>query len=399
MGEPAETVEEEVEEEVVELTEEEKALWYRKSANPDVIPGAINRCFTKFCLPTVEEGFDDVVYEWQNQETSAKAIEEWKLAKKMSSRVEEIQPGQAFKDSSAELTKNILQWKAFQAEWKNLAKRKLLKDKKAAEKKKAAEEAGEEAPAADEKEMDVDVSDVPTASIDNVLDIGNCQPLFSEWSFEDWALFNARAEMNMLIKAFKVDVNDPDRQAFPEKDLGFYYQRYFKKNWNLSAFSVKTFEDFVALIKDTICIEEKSTYVQSLLAEDATTSDIIKLTEEHRRERQRRADAGDESAELKFPRIQSAVAAPAAVIKGTRPTASPWKVVSPLATQAVIKPPALRPGAGGLVPQRPTVPTAVAGLAPVGGLKRPGGQLLAPASYVAKQPRTAGSFGSGLLKK
>merc|ERR1712196_302305 len=42
--------------------------------------------------------------------------------------------------------------------------------------------------------------------------------------------------------------------------------------------------------------------LEAKLAEDATLETFVKVTEEHRRERQRRMDAGDETAQLKFSR-------------------------------------------------------------------------------------------------
>merc|ERR1712187_171341 len=53
---------------VVELTEEEKTLWYRKSANPDIEQSVLAKSYASFTLPTKEEGFDEVTYVWQTKD-------------------------------------------------------------------------------------------------------------------------------------------------------------------------------------------------------------------------------------------------------------------------------------------------------------------------------------------
>lgn len=54
------------------------------------------------------------------------------------------------------------------------------------------------------------------------------------------------------------------------------------------------------LVKDSMSVSDKE-MVATQLAEDVETPELfVKLTEESRRERQRRIDAGDETARLKF---------------------------------------------------------------------------------------------------
>merc|ERR1712070_1220253 len=94
-------------------------------------------------------------------------------------------------------------------------------------------------------------------------------------------------------------------------------------------------------------------------AEETPIESFVKMTEEHRRERQRRIDAGDETARLKFQRT------------------------TPAAAQ--------RPAQGGAVPVLGRPGAAV----PSSALKRPYPSLGAPGGYGApKQPRpTYGAFG------
>merc|ERR1712174_57187 len=96
--------------------------------------------------------------------------------------------------------------------------------------------------------------------------------------------------------------------------------------------------DVYALIKDTVT--SKDTLLISQRPEEEDDLDIfVKLTEENRRERQRRIDAGDETARLKFsplaiqqPAAAKAVGSVAAAVAGgsirpagttVRPAAAP----------------------------------------------------------------------------
>merc|ERR1711990_1015263 len=133
-------------------------------------------------------------------------------------------------------------------------------------------------------------------SVDNVCDTGNGDPLFIAFEPEDWALMNLRWEFSTLAAAFKKDVDDPDRCNIPENHLAFYYQRYFKKSLATKAFGKETNADLCMLIKDVAKIE-KDVLVSSL-EDDVAAEHFVKLTEELRRARQRRIDAGDETARL-----------------------------------------------------------------------------------------------------
>merc|ERR1712062_207213 len=54
-------------------------------------------------------------------------------------------------------------------------------------------------------------------------------------------------------------------------------------------------------VKDTVVIRPSDMVLEAQLSEDMDSFDIfVKLTEESRRERQRRLDAGDETVKLKF---------------------------------------------------------------------------------------------------
>merc|ERR1719203_2643269 len=129
----------------VELTDEEKAQWFRKTGVPDISEQVVSKSYADFTFPTADEGFDEVSYKWQSEDASAKLLKEWIFAKKLTQRVEDIQPGAWFKEQWAAWTKCLQEWRKRQSEWKDPAKKKALLAARVEAKKKEAEEKGGEA--------------------------------------------------------------------------------------------------------------------------------------------------------------------------------------------------------------------------------------------------------------
>merc|ERR1719353_2305529 len=108
--------------------------------------------------------------------------------------------------------------------------------------------------------------------------------------------------------------------------MSFYYGKYYGSQFSLKQFGMEDIKGVLGLIKDVAAI--KDTVVQSQLSDDLDSLDIfVKLTEEHRRERQRRIDAGDETARLKIeppkpapaPKPAAAAAKPAPAAAAAAP--------------------------------------------------------------------------------
>merc|ERR1712226_1466326 len=99
----------------------------------------------------------------------------------------------------------------------------------------------------------------------------------------------------------KRDLDDADRPSFAENHLGFYYDKYFQKKLNVKDYNLSKLADLIDLVKDTVEIGDK-TMIKTQLSDETPADNFIKLAEEHRRDRSRRAEAGDETAELKFNR-------------------------------------------------------------------------------------------------
>jgi len=269
---------------VVELTDEEKQIHFTKNARSDLSAQAMNASFAKFSLPDMDDGFDDIKYEWEKESQAKDYLQKWVLNKKLTTRIDNIRPGQTFKEKVAEFAKLTKQWQD------------KLKAYKAGGKKKAAA-TGDEVP-----------EDVDIFSVADVCDGGDGVPLFDSFTFEDWELMKLRFEFCLLVLSFKKDCNDEDRAGIPTDHLAFYFNRYYQRNVNPKAYGLADVNEVMAMIKDTI--GTKDSIVVSQLSDDLDNLDIfLKLTEEGRRERQRRIDAGDETARLKFV-APAAAAAP-----------------------------------------------------------------------------------------
>ncbi|CAE8590251.1 unnamed protein product, partial [Polarella glacialis] len=203
-------------------------------------------------------------------------------------------PSQYFKDKMAAWQKQFGEWQTKQKAFKAAGAKKTGESSEAAK----------------------DIS-----SVEDVSDIGGGEPLFANFAPEDWALIQLRHELYLLQDAFQKDANDPDRAGIPENHLSFYYNKYFKKQLNPKLFNLSTNLELIALVKDTVAIAA-DTQVLTAPAELDSLGTFVKQTEENRRERQRRIDAGDETARLKFVTVPAAVIAP---VKSLAPVASKGK--------------------------------------------------------------------------
>ncbi|CAE7497069.1 Ech1, partial [Symbiodinium natans] len=103
----------------VELTEEEKKQWYKRSdALPDLAPQALSACFVNFSLPDEKEGFDEVLYPWQSPVASEDYLRQWIQENKLTTRIEDLQPSEWFKEKWQKWQKDLQGWHAKHVEFK-----------------------------------------------------------------------------------------------------------------------------------------------------------------------------------------------------------------------------------------------------------------------------------------
>jgi len=298
---------------VAELTEEEKKRWFRKKAVPDLTTWVLSNTFTKFTMPETDEGFDEVRFAWQKEEGSRKYLKEYILKHKVLCRLEDVMPSDWFRNKWADWQRVLQEWHNKQQLWKETSARQAAEKAAQEAAKIAAAEAaekerkeGEEPPPPEEAKVEEKEAD-DKAEVDDIMevrdvcDVGKGEPLFSRFEFEDWALMSLRLELHLLVHAFRKDVSDPERIGIHEMHLPFYYSKYFRKSFDLKNYGVETNPTLVEMIKDTVVVNPTNMVLEPKLSADLEGFDTFaKLTEEARRERTRRLDAGDETVKLKF---------------------------------------------------------------------------------------------------
>jgi len=277
---------EEDEEVTVELTEDEKKLWFHKKATPDLTERQLAKSFASFSLPQKAEGFDEIRFEWQPDGKCQEYLKDWILKRKQTTKIEDIQPIPWFTEKNAEWQKAVAEWQKKQTEWKQVIEQ-------LSEWKKEGKED-------DSKPTEVNAEELDVFAVENVSDIGSGEPLFANFEYEDWCLLSLRSELHLLLHAFRRGVDDADRPSFPETHLQFYYQRYCKKILDIKHFGVPSLSSLIELVRDTATVDGPLSILKTSLPEDESFDKFVKLAEEHRRDRQRRLDAGDETAALKF---------------------------------------------------------------------------------------------------
>merc|ERR1719343_1511706 len=183
------------------------------------------------------------------------------MEQKLVQPAEDLQPSAWFKERFDAWGKSFKEWKKKHSEWKDPKKRQEIIDKKVQSLKTEGEETTPELPEIDPEEVDV-------FAVEDVCDLGNGEPLFANFEYEDWMLLSIRFEFNLLLHAFKRDLDDPDRPTFSESHLAFYFQKYYNKKFNLTTYNCKDMSEFNELIKDTLKVDASSNMLQALLSED-----------------------------------------------------------------------------------------------------------------------------------
>lgn len=343
----------------VSLTLDEKKLWFKKGPIMDLALTVHATYFTRFTLPDKDEGFDEIRQEWAKGTKCNECLRSWVQDRKLTTRVEELTPSEWFINKNKDWQKLLQSWHAQQNDYTNAVAKKAadkaekLQMKAAKEAQKAAQRAAAEqaaiekaaaaitdgavAPEGDaslvkppddpekkaeeekppeekeepeEPDEEVDFDKVDVFGVEDILNVGGkpAQALFSEFQFEDWTMMSLRYELNLLIHSFKKDVNDPDRLGIYMEHLPFYYQKYYKKALTHKFYGVETLKELLDLIRDTVVVNPKNQVLEPQLPEDLESQGLyVMLTEEARRDRQRRMDLGDKTAVLNLQQNTAAM--------------------------------------------------------------------------------------------
>jgi len=329
----------------VELTAEEKAMVFRKLATPDLTLYTLNTSFTQFSIPTKEEGFDEVRFEWSKDAKAAEYLKKWILNLKQSNRVEDLVPSAWFQAKWAAWQRALQTWNRKQADYKTKVAKKAaekvakaskkaaleraaaLKAAAAAAKRAQAEKDGKEVeeekeePAMEveeevEEEVKVDFDGVDVFGTKEVDDIGDGMPLYKEFNHEDWTLMSLCFELHLLAHSFKKDCQDDERLGVTLEHLGFYYNKYYKKALVTRSFGAATSEELLSLAKDCVFANEDKVIEPMLDGEMEYPQVFVKIVEEARRHRALLVDVGDASAKLKIAPSMPSFGGQGAGVKG-----------------------------------------------------------------------------------
>lgn len=261
---------------------------------PDLTEHVLTASFAQFTIPEQDEGFDQIIYDWDDQAKSTDYLRKWVLKTKITSRINDLQPSEWFRTKCVTWDKQLAEWQAKQKEWK--AKKDEHKSVAADNKDGTGET---EAKHGEGERADIEDRDLFT--VEDVCNIGKGEPLFAHFDFEDWELCILYQQLYLLTVSYKRDVNDPERIGIHESLLLFYFSRYFRRQLNPKQYGKETVQELIELVKGALEIDKENCVLRHTLAEEIDTLDIfVKHTEESRRERQRRLDAGDETVRLNF---------------------------------------------------------------------------------------------------
>jgi len=222
--------------------------------------------FTKFTLPSKNEGFDEIVFsetEAEDRELLTKYIENRKLT-------ERLQPtaSQEFRHKWENFTKDILIW---------------MKQRR-----------GLDMTGIEEKEYTDDVLTI------NVFNGGvNGKPIFAFFSEEDWLILQIRFQYALMVHWF---CQQYDRVGFHIKHFEYYYQRYFSKATKPQDFDKETVEEVILAYVPELEISKNMVSLREGV--DLEPLAILRQVEIQRRDRAFRVEAGDEMAAVSFESLK-----------------------------------------------------------------------------------------------
>ncbi|KAF4663979.1 phosphatase [Perkinsus olseni] len=337
----------------VEVTDDDlrKAMtggYFRRQRLHDISPGSLSAGYLSFTLPNAEDSFEDgrkvfdeVVYEWEKKEDAENKLAAWIRNRKVLEKVPSItKPSEWFEVQKNAWSETKLEWRKKHRTYLQAVAMREAAAKKA-ESEKAAKEGQEvkaeasaepndtpqaESPAADaaaaESPAYIDPDDADVWAVEDINDLdGKGTPLYGKFKAEDWQLLNLRYDLHLLCHAFFRDATaeDPDIKGIHRSLLQHYYQTYFAQGPPLlpSLYGGKSVDELLdTFVVDTITVGDDGV-LRTVHDIDTPQSTFVRLVEAARREREKRIEAGDESARI---RIAQPVTAPRNSGGGKGPT-------------------------------------------------------------------------------
>eukprot|EP00971_Amphidinium_carterae_P123953 2455024-Amphidinium_carterae.1 len=217
----------------------------RKRELPDLTEGALSSSFSSFSVPSTDEGFDEVKYIWlQDKGSCQEYLRKWVLAKKVTTKMEDIVPSDWFHQNLQAWSAQKDMWHHKFNEYKHPARRAALRAAREAQLLQQKQEGMDvDGQALENGESKLENPDLDVFGVEDVCDVeGTGVPLFGLFVFEDWALMSLRFELHLLVHSFKKDMDDPERVGIHPSNLPFYYTKYFKKSFSTGNYGVDTCE-------------------------------------------------------------------------------------------------------------------------------------------------------------
>jgi hypothetical protein len=127
--EPGEDIKDEIKEELdvdkdekigltVELTEEEKKAWFRPAKTSDVHSSIVDASIHEFSLPDATEGFSEIRWGWQDEESCRAHLKDWLKTRKLKVPVDNIQSSEQFVYMLTDWCTKLKDWQAKQSAFK-----------------------------------------------------------------------------------------------------------------------------------------------------------------------------------------------------------------------------------------------------------------------------------------
>lgn len=303
----------------VKLTDSEMQSWFQKKNDGDIPEKELAKVFSDFSLPSADEGFQEIQFMWQGEKECLEHMQKWIAERKLTQRVEDLKPTEWFKKQTELWQQAMMRWKRKFEDWQDPLKRRRLEDDARRRRDEQPQEKEKPLPVGrlDEKVVDLDedeppkpqkppdsCDDVDPWKLEDLLDIGTGEPLFSKFTWEDWMMLELRFQLHVLVHGYKHCMNDPGRVSFHESHTQFYFETFWGKELSLRSYGVESIAELLRMVRDTIEVLPNNSVLDPQLSDDTPLENFVRLTEDYRRDRLRKLDAGDQTAALRLQKPQ-----------------------------------------------------------------------------------------------
>merc|ERR1719373_135722 len=95
-------------------------------------------------MPSQAEDFDEVRYVWQPADKAANYLKDWVAERKLTQRIEDLQPGDSFREKFDEWSKVLQEWRRRHGDRRDPVRRRTVEKKRKVEEDKKKDEEKED---------------------------------------------------------------------------------------------------------------------------------------------------------------------------------------------------------------------------------------------------------------